>query len=63
MTNLLYGLYVCQKGQAYHIFTPQGEQIGLVFMGYDEQYVKDVIALKPIVKALSERWRIKQDNN
>ena len=44
---MLYGLYVYQQGQADHIYTPQGEKIELVFMGYDEQYVKDVIALKP----------------
>lgn len=60
---MLNGLYVVQKGQAYHIFTPQGEKIGLVFMGYDGQYAKDVIALQAITKALGQRWRIKQDNN
>lgn len=59
---MLYGLYVVQSGQAYHIFTPQGEKIGLVFMGYDGQYARDVIALKPIIKALSERWGIKPNN-
>lgn len=59
---MLYGLYVVQQGQSYHIYTPQGEKIALVFMGYDGQYMKDVIAIQAIAKALSQRWRIKQDN-
>lgn len=58
----MYGLYIVQEGQAYKIFTPQGEQIALLFMGYDRQYFKDVIAMKTIAKAMSERWGIKQDN-
>lgn len=59
---MMYGLHIVQRGQAYYIFTPQGEQIGLLFMGYDGQYFKDVIAIKTIAKAMSERWGIKQDS-
>ena len=59
---MMYGLYIIQEGQAYKIFTPQGEQIGLLFMGYDGQFMKDAIAMKTIAKVMSERWGIKQDN-
>lgn len=59
---MMYGLYIVQKGQAYHIFTPQGEQIGLLFMGYDGQYMKDAIAMRSICRVMSERWGIKQEN-
>lgn len=55
---MMNGLYVEQRGQAYHIFTPQGEKIGLVFMGYDGQFAKDVIALNMITKAMARRWSI-----
>lgn len=55
----MYGVYVVQKGQAYHLFTPQGEQIGLLFMGYDGQYMKDLAALRYITKAMGARWGIK----
>lgn len=59
---MMYGLYIIQKGQAYQIYTPQGEQIGLLFMGYDGQFMKDAIAMKTICKAMSKRWGIKQEN-
>jgi len=54
-------VYVLQKGQTYHLFTPQGEQIALLFMGYDGQYMKDLVALRPITKVMSRRWDLKPD--
>jgi len=58
---MMNGLVVSQRGQSYYVFTPQGEQIALVFMGYDGQYAKDVIALNIITKALARRWGIIPD--
>lgn len=55
---MLNGLYIGQKGQYYAIFTPQGIQIGLLFLGQDGQYSKDVAALGPITKALAKRWGV-----
>lgn len=50
------GLYILQQGHAYKMFTPQGEPISLQFMGYDGQYMKDLIAIKKIAQAMGERW-------
>lgn len=55
---MINGLYVCQQGQQYAVYTPQGIQVGLLFMGQDGQYAKDVAALGPITKALAKRWGI-----
>lgn len=52
----MYGLYVLQQGQSYKLYTPQGEPIGLLFMGYDGQYMKDMIAIKRIAQDMGERW-------
>ena len=57
------GLYVQQQGHSYAIYTPNGEQIALIFCGYDGQFARDVIALAPITKALAKRWGIPTNNN
>ncbi len=54
-------VYILQQGQSYHLFTPQGEKIGLLFMGYDGQYMKDLMALRPITKAMAVRWGLKPE--
>ena len=54
----LNGLYICQQGQAYAIYTPQGIQIALVWMGNDYQIAHDIKTLAPICKSLSVRWGI-----
>ena len=51
---MLNGLYIGQKGQYYAIFTPQGIQIGLLFLGQDGQYAKDVAALGPYYQGTGE---------
>ena len=58
VVTMINGLYVQQRGQQYAIFTPQGIQIGLLFLGQDGQYAKDVAALGPITKALAKRWGV-----
>lgn len=61
---MMNGLIVCQQGQQYAIYTPQGIQIAMLFMGADGQIAQDVLALAPITKALAKRWGIssnKQD--
>lgn len=55
---MMNGLYVGQKDQYYAIFTPQGIQIGLLFLGQDGQYARDVVALNTVTKELSKRWGI-----
>lgn len=55
---MMNGLYVRQQGQQYAIFTPQGIQIGLLFMGQDGQYMKDVVAVQAITKVMAHRWGI-----
>ncbi len=47
-----------QQGQSYCIYTPQGIQIGLLFMGCDGQTMYDALALKSITKVLAQRWHI-----
>ena len=42
---MLNGLFVRQVGQQYLIYTPQGIQVGYVFLGQDGQYAKDVVAI------------------
>ncbi len=42
---MMSGMYVVQRGQQYAIFTPQGIQVGYLFLGQDGQYAKDVAAL------------------
>ena len=56
---MMNGLYVQQSGQHYAIYTPQGIQIALLFLGQDGQYVRDVELLNPVTKALARRWGIK----
>lgn len=51
-------LAVRQQGQYYSIYLPSGIQIGLIFLGADGQYTKDVMTLKPIIKALAIRWGV-----
>lgn len=55
---MLNGLVVRQDGQYYSIYTPQGIQIGLLFMGCDGQMMYDAMALKPITKIMGKRWGI-----
>lgn len=55
---MMNGLYIVQQGQAYHIFTPQGVKICLLFMGCDGQFMKDVIALNAITKTMAKRWGV-----
>lgn len=51
------GLSVVQNGIAsYAIFLPTGQQIGLVAMPPNRQYVKDAQALATICRVLAERW-------
>lgn len=52
------GLFVQQQGQSYYIFTPQGIQIGLLYMGNDGQFMTDAVAMKAITKILGKRWGI-----
>lgn len=52
------GLFVCQQGQAYSIYTPQGIQIAHIWMGQDGQVAFDVATLAPICKTLAKRWGI-----
>lgn len=56
---MMNGLYVQQNGQHYAIYTPQGIQIALLFLGQDGQYARDVELLNPVTKALARRWGIK----
>lgn len=61
---MMNGLIVCQQGQQYAVYTPQGIQIAMLFMGADGQIAQDVLALAPITKALAKRWSVpsnKQD--
>lgn len=51
-------LVVQQHNQFYVVYTPQGIKIAQIFMGQDGQYARDVVTLKPIIKALSLRWGI-----
>ncbi|MBM6888538.1 hypothetical protein [Pseudoflavonifractor phocaeensis] len=55
------GLSVVQvpNTQNYGVFTPQGIQIALVWMGRDGQLAYDLVALGYICKALAKRWGIK----
>ena len=55
------GLSVVQvpNTQNYGVFTPQGIQIALVWMGKDGQLAYDLVALGYICKALANRWGIK----
>ena len=55
---MMSGMYVVQRGQQYAIFTPQGIQVGYLFLGQDGQYAKDVATLGPITKALAKRWGV-----
>lgn len=55
---MMNGLYVVQQGQQYAIYTPQGIQIGYLFLGQDGQYAKDVVALNTITRSLSKRWGV-----
>lgn len=55
---MMNGLIVCQQGQQYAVYTPQGIQIALLFMGCDGQIAQDVLALAPITKALAKRWAV-----
>lgn len=52
------GMYVYQQGQSYAIYTPQGIQVALVYMGADGQIAFDVATLAPICKALAKRWGV-----
>jgi len=55
---MMNGLYVQQNGQQYAVYTPQGIQIGLLFMGQDGQYMKDVAAMNAITKVMGKRWGV-----
>ena len=52
------GLFVCQQGQMFAIYPPQGIQVGQIFMGADGQVAFDVATLAPICKALAKRWGV-----
>ena len=56
---IMNSLYVQQSGQYYAIYTPQGIQIALIFLGQDGQFTKDAIVLGAVTKALAKRWGIK----
>ena len=55
---MMNGLVVCQQGQQYAIYTPQGIMVAQIFLGYDGQIAQDVLALSPITKALAKRWGV-----
>ena len=57
------GVYIVQRGQEYALYTPQGLQIALIWMGNDGQLAHDVKTLIPICKALSGRWAISKRTN
>ena len=59
---MMNGMYVVQQGQQYAIYTPQGIQVGYLFLGQDGQYARDVAVLQPITKALAKRWGIHPGN-
>ena len=59
----LNGLFVRQVGQQYLIYTPQGIQVGYVFLGQDGQYAKDVVVLNAVTKALAKRWGLSDKKN
>ena len=53
---MLNGLFVRQVGQQYLIYTPQGIQVGYVFLGQDGQYAKSVVVLNAVRQRLSQAW-------
>lgn len=61
--DMLNGLFVRQVGQQYLIYTPQGIQVGYVFLGQDGQYAKDVVVLNAVTKALAKRWGLSDKKN
>ena len=60
---MINGLFVRQVGQQYWIYTPQGIQVGYVFLGQDGQYAKDVVVLNAVTKALAKRWGLSDKKN
>lgn len=54
----LNGIFLQQIGQTYMAYLPTGEPVAQIFMGYDGQFAKDVLALNPITKALAARWGV-----
>ena len=60
---MINGLFVRQVGQQYLIYTPQGIQVGYVFLGQDGQYAKDVVVLNAVTKALAKRWGLSDKKN
>ena len=51
-------MVVKQNGHTYMIYTPMGEPIGMLFMGYDGQYADDALALSKICRELAIRWKV-----
>lgn len=58
---MMNGLIVAQgNGQWYSVYTPQGIQIALIFLGNDGQHMYDALAMKEITRILAKRWGINQ---
>lgn len=53
------GLVVIQNKQVYHVFIPNGIQIGMLFMGEDGQVAWDCATLGAVCEAMAERWGIR----
>ena len=43
----LNGMYIQQAGHTYMIYTPVGEPVAMLFMGYDGQFAHDVLGVPP----------------
>ena len=60
---MMNGLYVVQgNGQWYAVYTPQGIQIALIFLGNDGQLMADAVTMKSITALLAKRWGIGTGN-
>ena len=45
------------------VYLSTGEPVAQLFMGYDGQFSKDILALHPITKALAARWGVPNKSN
>lgn len=61
--TMMHGLYIRQDGQNYSVYTAQGIQIALIYLGNDKQYMEDAVTMKMICKVLAKRWGITADQS
>ena len=59
----LNGMFIQQIGHTYMVYLSTGEPVAQLFMGYDGQFSKDILALHPITKALTARWGVPNKSN